>query len=71
MFHWDELLEIAESASAQLPVLRTVKSEKDVRSRIENYHQVPLEIAQMGACSSEEVEELCRRAQGGITTQQS
>lgn len=70
LFDWEELHEIATSTAAQLPVIRTVKSEAEVRGKLENYHALPLEVAQLGACSSDEVEELCRRAQAGIAAQQ-
>jgi len=71
MFDWEELHEIATAESAQLPVIKTVKSEADIRTKIENYHALPLEVAQLGTHSSEELEEMCRRAQAGIAEQQS
>lgn len=71
LFDWEELHAIATSEAAQPPVVRTVKNEAEVRSKIENYHQLPMEIAQLGGYSNQEVEELCGRAQAGISAQQS
>jgi hypothetical protein len=72
LFEWDELRLLANTGcnnpEEHLPEFRVVATEGEVRTRLENYHSLPLEVAQLGACSNEEVEDLCRRA--GLPTQQ-
>jgi hypothetical protein len=75
LFDWEELKAMTDcsdnNANESLPDLRVIAGESEVRSRIENYHALPLEVAQLGTYSTEDVEELCRRAQSGISAQQS
>lgn len=70
LFAWEELCDIAAVASEHSPVIRTVKNEADVRTKLENYHQMPMEVAQMGGYSTSDIEGLCSRAQVGISAQQ-
>jgi len=74
LFDWEELKSLADCTNdnerEDLPELRVIGGESEVRSRIENYHALPLEVAQLGGYSTDEVEDLCRRAQAGISSQQ-
>mmetsp|Transcript_14218 Transcript_14218/g.28646 ORF Transcript_14218/g.28646 Transcript_14218/m.28646 type:complete len:327 (+) Transcript_14218:50-1030(+) len=59
LFEWEEL----EAPRAGAPEFRAVPREGAGRARLEDYHSLPLEVAQLGATSAEEMEELCRRAE--------
>jgi len=59
LFEWDEL-ETSLGLSAEF---RVVQREGEERSKLENYHCVPLEVAELGVSTPEEMEELCRRAE--------
>mmetsp|Transcript_60623 Transcript_60623/g.195288 ORF Transcript_60623/g.195288 Transcript_60623/m.195288 type:complete len:330 (+) Transcript_60623:103-1092(+) len=62
LFDWEEL---RVPLAAGEPEFRSVEREGQGRAKLENYHAVPLEVAELGIASPEEMEELCRRAQGG------
>eukprot|EP00747_Dinoflagellata_sp_TGD_P186205 gnl/TRDRNA2_/TRDRNA2_43115_c0_seq1.p1 gnl/TRDRNA2_/TRDRNA2_43115_c0~~gnl/TRDRNA2_/TRDRNA2_43115_c0_seq1.p1 ORF type:complete len:392 (+),score=78.88 gnl/TRDRNA2_/TRDRNA2_43115_c0_seq1:100-1275(+) len=68
LFDWDELLELGREATttSSLPEFRVVRTEGEVRSKLENYHAVPFEVAELGARSGEELEEMFRNVEGHL-----
>ena len=59
LFEWDELTE-SPAQSGVTPELRVVRSEAECRSKLENFHQIPLELAELG--SKEGLSELLEKA---------
>ena len=59
LFDWEDLSEMAQASPAS-PEFRVVQSEADRRGRLENFHQIPLELAEMG--SKEGLAELLEKA---------
>lgn len=57
LFDWDDL---ADMSAARSPELRVVQSEAERRGRLENFHQIPLELAELG--SKEGLSELIEKA---------
>eukprot|EP00439_Symbiodinium_sp_Y106_P032313 s6575_g3.t2 len=57
LFDWDDL---AEMSAASAPELRVVQSEAERRGRLENFHQIPLELAELS--SKEGLSELIEKA---------
>eukprot|EP00928_Gymnodinium_smaydae_P053163 TRINITY_DN37216_c0_g1_i1.p1 TRINITY_DN37216_c0_g1~~TRINITY_DN37216_c0_g1_i1.p1 ORF type:complete len:369 (-),score=94.58 TRINITY_DN37216_c0_g1_i1:69-1121(-) len=71
LFDWEELQEMGAQQATQEsgpPVIRTVGSESERRAKLENYHALPLEVAELGAKSPEEISELCRKAEATLRT---
>lgn len=72
LFDWDELGKELEgrrvAAADELSdfELRVVRGEGERRGKLENYHAVPLEIAELGCSSPEELEGLFRRAEAAM-----
>lgn len=67
LFDWEELSTVDASENVTSPPeFRAVCSESEKRGKLENYHQVPLEVAQLGFTSPEEFEELCKRAEANL-----
>merc|ERR1711924_567942 len=65
LYDWDEL-ESIDVQSMESPSLRVVRSESDKRAKLENYHALPIEVAQLGAQTPDEIADLCRRAEATI-----
>jgi len=59
LFEWNEL----EATPGLAAEFRVVQREGEERSKLENYHCVPLEVAELGVSTPEEIEELCKRAE--------
>jgi len=71
LFDWGDLdAAAAAQHGGNPPEFRAVPREGEGRARLENYHQVPLEVAELGVRSPEEVEELCRRAEDTVRPEQ-
>lgn len=72
MYDWDELEALGgdqgnnNSDVNGLPEFRAVQSETDRRAKLENYHCLPLEVAQMGNHTPDEMAELCRKAEAHL-----
>lgn len=66
LFEWEELDAPPGGNAGPRPEFRAVRREGEGRARLENYHSLPLEVAEMGVKSPEEMEELCRRAEASI-----
>ncbi|CAE8633691.1 unnamed protein product [Polarella glacialis] len=60
LFDWDELAELEAPASPELASFQTVRNEADCRGKVESYHRVPLELAQLN--SGEGLNELLANA---------
>jgi len=74
LFDWEELTELhakaaEEGAVPSEPAFRAVQSERERLGRLENFHAVPLEVAELSLRGTEELDELCRQAQAGIKEQ--
>lgn len=71
LFDWEELADLhakAESAAPEV-AFRAVQSERERLGRLENFHAIPLEVAELSLRGAEELDELCRQAQAGIKEQ--
>jgi len=70
LFDWNELRALGNGVvvdTALCPEFRVVRSEAEKRAKLENYHSLPVEVAQLGAYSPEQMEELCRKAEEFVT----
>jgi len=65
LFDWEELDTLA-AGEGDAPEFRVVQSETENRAKLEHYHSLPLEVAELGVKSPEEIEALCRRAEETI-----
>eukprot|EP00413_Alexandrium_margalefii_P048573 CAMPEP_0204611758 /NCGR_PEP_ID=MMETSP0661-20131031/62182_1 /ASSEMBLY_ACC=CAM_ASM_000606 /TAXON_ID=109239 /ORGANISM="Alexandrium margalefi, Strain AMGDE01CS-322" /LENGTH=338 /DNA_ID=CAMNT_0051623603 /DNA_START=62 /DNA_END=1078 /DNA_ORIENTATION=- len=61
LFDWEELA--ALPAPTGMPEFRAVAREGEGRAKLEHYHSLPLEVAELGVHSPEEMEALCTRAE--------
>jgi len=66
LFEWEELRALPAPGPGSAPEFRAVQREGEGRARVENYHSLPLEVAELGVRSPEEIEELCRRAETNL-----
>lgn len=66
LFEWEELSELRGAASAAPPEVRVVRTDSEIKAKIEHYHQLPLEVAQLGGQSPEELEALFARAEANL-----
>ena len=60
LFEWSDLALAEVTEPRQTPELRVVRSEAERRGRLENFHQIPLELAELG--SKEGLSELLEKA---------
>jgi len=61
LFDWEELAEFGSRRDSE-PEFRVVGNEHERRGKLENYHALPVEVAQMGNRSAEELDLLFKRA---------
>lgn len=66
LFDWRELPTLGADDGAMRPEFRCVRSEAERCGKVENYHSVPLEVAELGSATPNEMEDLCRRAERNI-----
>jgi len=66
LFEWEDLRALQPMAAGAAPEFRCVLREGEGRARVENYHSLPLEVAELGVRSPEEMEELCRKAEANL-----
>jgi len=60
LFDWEALSEL--SLQNAEPELRIIRAEGECRAKVEQYHSLPLEVAQLGSKTPQEFDDLMRRA---------
>lgn len=66
LFEWDYLAQLRDAEAAAPAEVRVVRTDSEVKAKLENYHQLPLEVAQLGSQSPEDLEALFARAEANL-----